>query len=413
MLINQEGILNFIKVRGGVVNLRELSHFNPKDIDALQWGGYIKVKRGSGGIEVTLLDNFAKKYDGATAKEEVQKQHKAIENKLVEKKKSKRDANDFSLKNKIFSVIKNANYPVTASEIKEQLIQCNPDSICAYLSALVKVGIIVCSEDRKMFRHYTTPDRKDLLAGLNRKPKKPKPEPIPVPATAAALKEKLAVAEDINLKHKVLEIIVDSESPMTLQQVRSLLPESTNIKTISAYLSLFARKGVLCCSRVIKNNIKYYTTPDRSYLFGDWTPRPGSQKVAERILSVLENTSIALGIRGISAQSQIPRKSAWIVIHKLKNKGLIELKRTGYSLHIALKSNSSAMESLDKVSGYTLRDQVIESIKNNNHHAQSILGGLVNDYSLPHIHRVLRQMKATGVLYSRIKGRHTLYFLNN
>jgi Fe2+ or Zn2+ uptake regulation protein len=413
MLINQNGIIDFIKVRGGVINLRELSHFNRKDIEALQLEGYIKVGRGSSGIEVTLLDKFTKKYDGIAAKEEVRKHHQVIENKLVEKKKSKRDANDFSLKNKIFSVIKNADYPVTASEIKEQLIQCNPDSICAYLSALVKVGIIVCSENRKMFRHYTTPDRKELLAGLNRKPKKPKPDPIPVPATAAALKEKLATAKDINLKHKVLKIVVDSDSPMTLQQVRSLLPESTNIKTISAYLSLFARKGILCCSRVTKNNIKYYTTPDRSHLFGDWTPRPGSQKVAERILSVLENTSIALGIRGISAQSQIPRKSAWVVIHKLKNKGLIELKRTGYSLHIALKSNSSAMDSLNKVSGYTLRDQVIESIKNNNHHAQSILSDLINDYSLPHIHRVLRQMKSTGVLYSRTKGRHTLYFLNN
>jgi hypothetical protein len=410
-IVSQESILNFIKVRGGVVNLRELSHFNSKDIDALRWEGYIRVGRGNSGIEVELLNNSVKKPNRTTAKEEVEKHYQSVEKKIIEKKEIKRETDDFSLKNKIFNTIKNAEYPLTANEVKKHLVQCNPDSISAYLSALVKIGTIVCSDDRKMFRHYTTPERKDMLVELNKKPKTPKPKPLPVPVTTAELKEKLAKVERVNLKHKVLEVVVNSETPLTLQQVRSLLPEFSG-RTISAYLSLFARQGFLCCSRITKNNIKYYTTSDRPQLFGEWAPKFGSQKVTARILSVLGETTIPLDVRGIVAQAQVSRKSAWAAIHKLEKKELIELKRTGYSLHIVLKSNTTAMAALNKVSGYTLRDQVIQSIKNNNHHAKSILKDLINQYSLPHIHRVLRQMKSDGVLYSHIQGRYTLYFLN-
>ncbi len=411
MLINQNGIIDFIKVRGGVVNLRELSHFNRKDIEALQWKKRIKIGRGESGIEVEILNDVIQNQDDTKVKEEVKEHNQSIENKLIRKKRETRET---SLKARIIEIIETADTPLNVEEIKEFIPGTSNSSISSYLFVLKKEGIVVRSEDRKTNRYYTTPDRKELLIGLNKRPKTPKtpkPEPIPVPLNVAALKAKLAAIEGINLKYKVLEIVVNSQSPMTLQQVRSLLPQF-NGRTISAYLSMFARQGILCCSRITKNNIKYYTTPDQTHLLHDWNPKFGSQKVTARILSVLETTTIALGIKGIVAQAQVSRKSAWAAIHKLKNQGLIELKQTGYSLHIALKTNSSAMETIDKVCGYTLKDQVIQSIERNNHHAKSILGDLVNDYSLPHIHRVLRDMKADGILYSRNQGTRTLYFLN-
>lgn len=411
MLINQNGIIDFIKVRGGVVNLRELSHFNRKDIEALQWKKRIKIGRGESGIEVEILNDVIQNQDDTKVKEEVKEHNQSIENKLIRKKRETRET---SLKARIIEIIETADTPLNVEEIKEFIPGTSNSSISSYLFVLKKEGIVVRSEDRKTNRYYTTPDKKELLIGLNKRPKTPKtpkPEPIPVPLNVAALKAKLAAIEGINLKYKVLEIVVNSHSPMTLQQVRSLLPQF-NGRTISAYLSMFARQGILCCSRITKNNIKYYTTPDQTHLLHDWNPKFGSQKVTARILSVLETTTIALGIKGIVAQAQVSRKSAWAAIHKLKNQGLIELKQTGYSLHIALKTNSSAMETIDKVCGYTLKDQVIQSIERNNHHAKSILGDLVNDYSLPHIHRVLRDMKADGILYSRNQGTRTLYFLN-
>lgn len=411
MLINQNGIIDFIKVRGGVVNLRELSHFNRKDIEALQWKKRIKIGRGESGIEVEILNDVIQNQDDTKVKEDVKEHNQSIENKLIRKKRETRET---SLKARIIEIIETADTPLNVEEIKEFIPGTSNSSISSYLFVLKKEGIVVRSEDRKTNRYYTTPDRKELLIGLNKRPKTPKtpkPEPIPVPLNVAALKAKLAAIEGINLKYKVLEIVVNSHSPMTLQQVRSLLPQF-NGRTISAYLSMFARQGILCCSRITKNNIKYYTTPDQTHLLHDWNPKFGSQKVTARILSVLETTTIALGIKGIVAQAQVSRKSAWAAIHKLKNQGLIELKQTGYSLHIALKTNSSAMETIDKVCGYTLKDQVIQSIERNNHHAKSILGDLVNDYSLPHIHRVLRDMKADGILYSRNQGTRTLYFLN-
>ena len=409
MSLNQDTILNFIKVNGGVVNLRELSHFNRRDIEALWWKKQIKVWRGKSGIEVELLnDNTVQSKDEQIIKEELKKHHQYIEEKLIKKK---REASELSLKSKIISAIQIANTPLNVQGIKELIPGANNSSISSYLFVLKKEGVVVCTEDKKTNRYYTTPDKKQLLIDFNKKPKTPKPQPIPVPVTAATLKAKLAAVEGTNLKYKVLEIIINSQSPLTLQQVRSLLPQF-NGKTISAYLSMFTRQGILCCSRITKNNIRYYTTPDQSHLLQGWTPKFGSQKVTARILNVLENTTIALGVNGIVAQAQVSRKSAWATIHKLKNKGLIELKQTGYSLQIALITNESAMETLGKISGYTLKDQVIESIKRNNHHAEGILKDLINDYSLPHIHRVLRDMKADGVLYSRNEGRYTLYFLS-
>lgn len=407
MLINQDGIIDFIKVRGGVVNLRELSHFNRKDIEALQWKKRIKIERGESGIEVELLNDVIQNQDEEKVKEDVKNYHQCIENKLAKKK---REISESSLKSKIIKTVKTADTPLNVKEIRELIPESNNSSISSYLFVLKKEGVVVCSEDKKTNRYYTTPDRKELLVDFNKKPKTPKPNPIPVPVTLSALKAQLATVEETNLKHKVLEIIVNSQSAMTLKQVRSLLPQF-NGKTISAYLSLFARQGVLCCSRITKNNIKYYTTPDQSHLLESWSPKFGSQKVTIRILTVLENTNIALGINSIVAQAQVSRKSAWAAIHKLENKGLIELKRAGYSLYIALKTNSSAMETMDKVCGYTLKDQVVESIKRNNHYAKRILSDLTNDYSLPHIHRILRDMKTDGILYSRNQGRHTLYFL--
>ena len=63
MNINQEAIIKFIKVRGGVVKLRELSHFNYRDIESLQCKLCIKIGRGDTGIEVELLSDFEQNHD--------------------------------------------------------------------------------------------------------------------------------------------------------------------------------------------------------------------------------------------------------------------------------------------------------------------------------------------------------------
>lgn len=443
MSINQEAIIKFIKVRGGVVNLRELSHFNSKDIESLQYQRCVQIGRGDTGIEVELLSDFQQNHDEELIKKEIKQRHEYIAAKLIEKKiisqcpdfdnppqknkiykeKTKqrhedvaakviekkiisqsRKVNNASLKSRIYNVVRKADYPLTSCEVKRELVDANSDSISAYLSVLIKTGLLVCSNDRKMFRHYTTPDRKHLLIGLERKPKQTEPKILSCPWP------RVQSPNQLNLKHRVLTIVVNSQSPMTLQQVKEHLPEA-DPKTISAYLSLFARSNMLCCSRITKNNIKYYTTPDQTHLLHQWSPKFQSQKVTTRILNVLEHTAIPLNIHGIVAQAEVSRKSAWTVIHKLEKGGAIELKRTGYSLYIALKTNVSAMNNLNQVAGYTLRDQIILAIKNKKHRTDDIMNELINQYSRPHIHRVLREMKKSGTLRSQIKGRYTLYYL--
>lgn len=404
MSINQEAIIKFIKVRGGVVKLRELSHFNSKDIESLQYQRCVQIGRGSTGIEVELLNELVNKKDDVEVKKEIEKKHKEIASNIIYKQETKKKKDDFSLRSKIETIIKDADYPLTAYEIKKILVTANGDSISAYLSHLVRIGTLVCSQNRRMFRHYTTPDRQHLLIGLDRKPKPPKVKKISCPVS------RLDHLATMTLKHKVLDVVIKSESPMTLRHVQTHFPD-VNIKTISAYLSLFAREGVLRCSCITKNNIKYYTTPDKTHLLHKWNPKIQSQKVTSRVLNVLEETGIALGIHGIVALAEVSRKSAWAVIHKLKKDDIIEIKRTGYSVYIALKTNISAMNSLNQVAGYTLRDQIILAIKNQKHRTDDIMNELINQYSRPHIHRVLREMKADGALRSQIKGRYTLYYL--
>ena len=78
MNINQEAIIKFIKVRGGTVKLRELSHFNYRDIESLQCKECIRVDRGDTGVEVELLSDIPQNHDEELIKKEIKQRHEDI-----------------------------------------------------------------------------------------------------------------------------------------------------------------------------------------------------------------------------------------------------------------------------------------------------------------------------------------------
>lgn len=413
MSITQEAVLKFIKTRGGVVPLSEISHFNPRDIEFLKQQNCINVYKSSTGFEVELLkESFSfsnqKSFipDPVVTPKATSVPTKKRTTRTIKEILGKRPVfRGDSAKKKIFDTIKNAENPLDTEDLKRLLPDCNTGTISAYLSVLKKEGAIICNK-KTMNRHYTIPGREESLKATElpspRQPrKKPKPIPVPVPATNS---------NRTSDKYAVWCVVTQSSKPLTLLEVRSLVPH-VQPSSVAAYLSRLTYMRMLTRTSCHSNGVSrvtYHATDEQKSIPYNWRSKE-RQKTTSKTLELLRNSSKPLSIKEISLGVGTESKGVWFVIRKLQKRGLVEVQTKGYSKYIVLASNDVAKSNFDTVSGHSIEDQVIDVIKKGFCYADEITPRIAEEYSVNHVRRVLKDLSEKCVLNRRVTGRRIKY----
>ena len=169
MLINQhQQVLDFLKVRGGCANLRELQHFSLQMLERLQLQGCIDIcKSKENGYEVILRESKFKLSNIKTEVEVKKVSSPSISIRKVKKvdgtkKIDGRKTRFSSIRDSILSVIKNSETPLNAFDIQKHFPSLEVRSIYRQLIILeAEEEIFSARGKQKYYAH-----QKNLLKDL-------------------------------------------------------------------------------------------------------------------------------------------------------------------------------------------------------------------------------------------------------
>lgn len=239
-------VLDFLKARGGVVNLRELRQFPNTILDTLHLHQYIEIRGRVGFHQVCLIcDEFDAKDEKAKQptkvivkpkesldspkKPKVSPQVKATDNIRLERCKQIRDS--------ILNEIKTANKPMSAWELKEKFPYLKSRAIAYHLKKLENTDL-VCSVDWNT-RLWTDTERKDLLQQI--------------------------VGTYIGRydnKNAVLDVLKNADEAMSVASILRKLQNRCSGTTLRKILELFIMAGVVRAGHFVKSGVIYYARID-------------------------------------------------------------------------------------------------------------------------------------------------------
>lgn len=141
-------VIDFLKARGGVVNLRELNHFPFNILNSLQLEQYINITGKLGGYEVHLIhDKFEiKEQEIAEPTQTIiqppTKPKKSSQVKIKQKNQVTKKARYKEIRESILKEIKRAEQPMSAMELKDKFPTMTPRSIAYHLSRLENMNLV-------------------------------------------------------------------------------------------------------------------------------------------------------------------------------------------------------------------------------------------------------------------------------
>jgi len=242
-------VLDFLKARGGVANLRELRQFPNSILHTLHLHQYIEITGRIGCYEVCLICSEFKARDEKKPqptqtiikpKEPVQ-----IPKKTKVKSQPKISNNDRlercqQVRNSIFSEIKNAHKPMSAMELKDKFPQIRPRAIAYHLKRLEKESL-VCSIDWNT-RLWTDMERECLLHEI--------------------IGTYIGRYEN---KNAVLDVLKNADEAMSVTGIlRKLPPNQCSGTTLRKILELFITMGIVRAGSHVRSNIVYFALIDNS-----------------------------------------------------------------------------------------------------------------------------------------------------
>jgi hypothetical protein len=242
-------VLDFLKARGGVVNLRELRQFPNSILDTLHLHQYIEITGRIGSHEVSLIcSEFKARDEKKPQPTQTIIKHKEppqILKKTKVKPQPKISNNDRlercqQVRSSIFSEIKNAHKPMSAMELKDKFPQIRPRAIAYHLKRLEKESL-VCSIDWNT-RLWTDIERECLLHEI--------------------IGTYIGRYEN---KNAVLNVLKNADEAMSVTGIlRKLPPNQCSGTTLRKILELFITMGIVRAGSYVKSNIVYFALIDNS-----------------------------------------------------------------------------------------------------------------------------------------------------
>lgn len=242
-------VLDFLKARGGVANLRELRQFPNSILDTLHLHQYIEITGRIGCHQVCLIcSEFKARDEKKLQPTQTIIKHKEppqIPKKTKVKPQPKISNNDRlercqQVRSSIFSEIKNAHKPMSAMELKDKLPQIRPRVIIYHLKRLEKESL-VCSIDWNT-RLWTDMERECLLHEI--------------------IGTYIGRYEN---KNAVLNVLKNADEAMSVASIlRKLPPNQCSGTTLRKILELFITTGIVRAGSYVKSNIVYFALIDNS-----------------------------------------------------------------------------------------------------------------------------------------------------
>lgn len=235
-------VLDFLKARGGIANLRELKQFPSTILDTLHLHQYIQITGRIGCHQVHLIhDEFDVKDEKTKSitelsvkpkepakilkKPKVDRQPKIITNSRLERCKQVKDS--------ILTEIKKADRPMSVLELKDKFPQIRPKAIAYHLKKLEAMNL-VCSIDWNT-RLWTDISRKDLLES--------------VVGTYVGRYES---------KNAVLNVLKNADQAMSVAGISRKLQDRYSGTTLRKILKLLVTTGVVEAGHSFKSDIVYF-----------------------------------------------------------------------------------------------------------------------------------------------------------
>ncbi|MEY2910779.1 MAG: hypothetical protein RLZZ184_88 [Cyanobacteriota bacterium] len=240
-------VLDFLKARGGVANLRELKQFPNSILDTLQLHQYIKVTGRVGSYEVCLICSEFQ------AKDEKKPQPTQIIIKpkepfqIPKKPKAKpqlkitdtRVDRCKQIRNFILDEIKKVDEPVSALELKDKLLI--RARVISYHLNILENEHLVCSIDWNR-RLWIDADRKNLLNKMTGN----------------------YVGRCKN-KNAVLDVLKSTNQAMSVADILCKLPsDQCSGTTLRKILELFVTTGMIKVGHLAKSNVMYFALIENS-----------------------------------------------------------------------------------------------------------------------------------------------------
>ena len=147
-MFSPQQVIDFLKSRGGVVNLRELNHFPSHILNNLQLQEYIKITGKSGCYQVYLIcDKFEIKRQEITQPTQTiiqpqTKPKKPPQVKIKKKNKLTKQTQYKEIRELILKEIKSAEQPMSALELRDKFPTMTPRAIAYHLSRLENMNLV-------------------------------------------------------------------------------------------------------------------------------------------------------------------------------------------------------------------------------------------------------------------------------
>lgn len=244
---NHQQVLDFLKARGGVANLRELRQFSNSILDTLHLHQYIEITGRIGCYEVSLIhDEFKARDEKKPQPTQTIIKHKEppqIPKKTKVKLQPKITNNDRlqrcqKVRNSILDEIKNVHKPMSAMELKDKFPQVRPRAIAYHLKVLEKENL-VCSIDWNR-RLWIDKEREYLLHEIM--------------GTYIGRYENKAA---------VLSVLKNTNQAMSVTGILRKLPlKQCSGTTLRKILELFITTGIVRAGNYVKSNIVYFALID-------------------------------------------------------------------------------------------------------------------------------------------------------
>ena len=254
-MFSPQQVLDYIKTRGGDVELRDLSHFGNSLIKRLEAVGCIEITGRVGDLKVSLIcSNFdSKQQKNIEPTETIIQPPKHPEKAKLEKpktphkqlrtKKEKTPGRKIKcrfLRELMLNEIKKSDKPMSTEDIRTALtLSISVKRVYYHLKSLEKQNLITSFDWHTIF--WVSTENKDLL------------NKVPT----------MYVARDKN-KALVLNVLKTADKALSVKDIIALLSPKLSAHTVRRILSIFIQDGITQSKIVPGNKRIYYACADNT-----------------------------------------------------------------------------------------------------------------------------------------------------
>jgi Fe2+ or Zn2+ uptake regulation protein len=252
-MFSPQQVLDYIKMRGGDVELRDLSHFGNSLIKRLEAERYIEITGRVGQLKASLIcSNFDSKQQKnieptriiiqpQKRPEKTNLKEPKTPRKQLKPKKEKTPGRKIKckfLRESMLNEIKKSDKPMSTEDIRTALtLNMSVKRVYYHLKSLEKQNLITSFDWHTIF--WASTEKKDLL---NK-----------VPTSY--------VARDKN-KSLVLNVLKTADKALSVKDIIALLSLKLSAYTVRRILSMFIQDGITQSNSVFSNKRIYYAYTD-------------------------------------------------------------------------------------------------------------------------------------------------------